>query len=85
MPGANTGGNMRELSSLKKFALPPELRLILACLRITPEVQAVRQIEELSRAQIDWPVFLRGVDRHRVAPLVYRNLRRYAAKTRSGP
>jgi hypothetical protein len=68
---------MGEFYSWKKFDLPTELRLILACLRITPDTKEVRQIEELSRAKIGWPDFLRWVDRHRVAPLVYQNLRRY--------
>ncbi len=68
---------MRVLYSLKKFDLPPELRLILSCLRITPNQKEVRQIEKLSGAKIGWPDFLRWVDRHRVGPLVYQNLRRY--------
>jgi len=68
---------MRELYSLKRFDLPPELRLILSCLRVTPNEKEVRQIEELSRTKISWPDFLRWVDRHRVAPLVYQNLRRH--------
>jgi hypothetical protein len=68
---------MREFCSFRSFDPPPELRLILACLRITPDAKEVQQIEELSRAKIDWPDFLRWVDRHRVAPLVYQNLRRY--------
>jgi len=35
----------------------------------------------LSQTAIDWPDFLRRVDRHRVAPLVYTNLSRYAGQT----
>ena len=65
---------------MKRSDLPAELRLILSCLRLTPTETEVRQIEELSRAKIDWPDFLRWVDRHRVAPLVYRNLRRYGGR-----
>lgn len=68
---------MRELYPLNRFDLPTELRLILILSRITPTQKEVQQIEELSRAKIDWPDFLRWVDRHRVAPLVYQNLRRY--------
>jgi hypothetical protein len=68
---------MREFYSLKSADLPPELRLILSCLRITPNEKEVQQIEELSRAKIGWPDFMRWVDHHRVAPLVYQNLRRY--------
>ena len=72
---------MREFNSLKSFALPTELRLILSCLRITPTGKEIRQIEELSRAKIAWPEFLALVDRHRVAPLVYTNLKRFAGNT----
>ena len=68
---------MREGYSVKRFDLPTEVRLILSCLRITPNEKEVQQIEELSRAKIGWPDFLRWVDRHRVTPLVYQNLRRY--------
>jgi hypothetical protein len=71
---------LREFYPLKRFDLPIELRLILACLRITPNEKEVQQIEELSRAKIGWPDFLWWVDRHRVAPLVYQNLRRYGGK-----
>lgn len=66
---------------MKRFDVPPELRLILSCLRITPNEKDVQQIEELSRAKIGWPDFLRWVDRHRVAPLVYQNLRRYGGNS----
>ncbi|MHB8069319.1 MAG: hypothetical protein ACYDIC_15615 [Desulfobaccales bacterium] len=72
---------MGEFYSWKRSDLPAELNLILACLRITPNEKEVRRIEELSRSEIAWPAFLEGVDRHRVAPLVYTNLSRYAGKT----
>ncbi len=71
---------MRELYSLKRFDLPPELRLILSCLRLSPNDLEVQQIEKLSRTASEWPNFLRWVDHHQVAPLVYTNLRRYAGK-----
>jgi hypothetical protein len=68
---------MVEFCSLKKVELPAEKRLILSCLRLTPNDKEVQQIEKLSRGKIGWPDFLRCVDRHRVAPLVYHNLKRY--------
>jgi len=68
---------MREICSFTYSDLPPELRLILACLRLTPNEKEAQQIEGLSQSEIAWPDFLRWVDRHRVAPLVYQNLRRY--------
>ncbi|WP_041283808.1 nucleotidyltransferase domain-containing protein [Desulfobacca acetoxidans] len=73
-PGDNF---VRENFKLDRTAMPPELQLVLACLRKAPHEQEVQQIERLSRGKIAWPDFLRWVDRHRVAPLVYENLRRY--------
>lgn len=72
---------MRGICSFTRSDLPPELRLILACLRVTPNDKETRQIERLSQNGAAWPVFLKLVDRHRVAPLVYTNLSRYAGKT----
>lgn len=63
--------------SPKGINFPPELKLILACLRITPNEQEAQRIKELSRTDIDWPQFLRWVDRHRVAPLVCQNISRH--------
>lgn len=74
---------MRESYSFTPPDFPPELRLILACLRITPNKEEVNRIERMSRAQITWPDFLKWVDRHRVAPLVYTNLSRYTDKVPS--
>lgn len=65
----------------KRSDLSPALRLILSCLRLRPDEKEARQIEELSRAKISWPDLLKWVDRHRVAPLVYTNLSRYAGST----
>jgi Uncharacterised nucleotidyltransferase len=71
---------LAKFCALKEFDLPPELRLILSCLRLTPKEKEVQRIAELSSAKIGWPEFLKWVDRHRVAPLVYQNLRRYGGK-----
>ncbi len=72
---------MREICSFIQSNLAVEMRLILACLRVTPNAKEARQIKGLSRTDIAWPEFLRWVDRHRVAPLVYTNLSRYGGKT----
>lgn len=56
---------------------------MLACLRILPEEKEVQQIEKLSNTKIAWHDFLMLVDRHRVAPLVFTNLNRYAGE--AGP
>ncbi|MHB8066271.1 MAG: nucleotidyltransferase domain-containing protein [Desulfobaccales bacterium] len=72
---------MREICSFARSDLAPELRLILACLRVTPDEKEAQQIGRTCQAEISWPDFLEWVDRHRVAPLVYTNLSRYAGKT----
>jgi hypothetical protein len=72
---------MKGICSFNLSGFPPELRLILACLRLTPNGQEAQRIEKLSQTKLSWPDFLWGVDHHRVAPLVYVNLSRYAAKT----
>jgi hypothetical protein len=51
---------------------------MLACLRILPNDKEVQQIEKLSNTKIAWHDFRMLVDRHRVAPLVFTNLQRYA-------
>jgi hypothetical protein len=58
-------------------SLPPEFRLLLACLRLAPSEPEILQIASLSRSGIAWPSLMSLVDRHRTAPLVYQNLRRY--------
>lgn len=58
---------------------------MLACLRLSPNDMEVRQIEKLSKTKINWPDFLRWVDRHRVAPLVFTNLNRYAGEAVPSP
>jgi hypothetical protein len=58
--------------------LSPELRLMLACLRALPNEKEVQQIKKLSDTKIAWHDFRMLVGRHRVAPLVFTNLNRYA-------
>ena len=68
--------------------LSPEFHLMLACLRLSPSEKEIRQIADLSRSEINWNSLLSLVDRHRTAPLVYQNLRRYGnnrAGLRYGP
>ena len=71
---------VKMFSCFNSVNLSPELRLMLACLRILPNEKEVQQIEKLSNTKIAWYDFLRLVDRHRVAPLVFTNLNRYAGE-----
>lgn len=68
MPAHVTSG-----TSAPKFA--PELRLLLACARKTLRPVDTERITGLCREPLDWPLFLRLVDRHRVAPLVRQSLK----------
>ena len=72
---------MRPIIDLNLSSLPPELRLILACLRASPNDADAVRIERLSRGTINWESFLAWVDHHHVAPLVYLNLRRFSRNT----
>jgi hypothetical protein len=60
--------------------LSSEFRLMLACLRLNPDDREIRNIADLSRSEIVWPNLLNLVDRHRTAPLIYRNLRHHGKK-----
>ena len=55
----------------------PEMRLVLACSRASIREEESSQIEKLSHGPIDWKAFIKLVARHRVYPLVYRNLSRH--------
>ena len=58
-------------------SIPLELRLILSCLRASAGQKEGDQISELYRRAIDWDIFIRLVDRHRVPSPVYQNLNRF--------
>ncbi len=53
----------------------PELRLLLACARKTLRPVDAESIARLCHGPLDWPLFLRLVARHRVAPLVWQSLK----------
>jgi hypothetical protein len=53
----------------------PELRLLLACGRKTLRPVDAERITGLCHEPLDWPLFLRLVDRHRVGSLVWQSLK----------
>jgi hypothetical protein len=53
----------------------PELRLLLACAHKTLRAADAERIAGLCREPLDWPLFLRLVARHRVAPVVWQSLK----------
>ena len=63
---------MQELA-LPNF--PPELALTIACARWPLDETGRQEIRRHATATIDWDGFLAWVARHRIAPLVHRNLR----------
>ncbi|MBF0509725.1 MAG: nucleotidyltransferase family protein [Deltaproteobacteria bacterium] len=54
-----------------------ELHFLLACCRFSPSDREIETIRDLSREVVDWERFLALVRRHRVHPVVYRNVYRY--------
>ncbi len=61
--------------------MPAELWLILSCLRISTDQSKRREIDSLGPKAIDWEVFIKLVDRHRVSSLVYKSLSQFAANS----
>ena len=62
--------------NFKASDLSTEMQLLLACLRISPGVDDLKQIEKISRQALDWVRFINLTKRHGVAPLAYANLYR---------
>jgi len=62
-------------STSKAPELEPEFQLLLACARKTLRPVDAERIVGLIREPLDWPLFLRLVARHRVAPLVWQSLK----------
>jgi len=62
------------MPEIKLPKLPPELELLIACSCWPLDASAEQQIQSRATAPIDWDLFLAWVRRHRIAPLVYRNL-----------
>ena len=58
---------------------PPELTLTVACSRWPLDEVGRQEIRRQSDATLDWGRFLAWVARHRIAPLVHRNLRQAAS------
>jgi len=57
--------------------MPGELWLILSCLRASTDQNKRREIDSLGPKAIDWEVFIKLVNRHRVSSLVYKSLNRF--------
>ena len=53
---------------------PPELTLLLSCLRWPQRPQDIERIRAAASIRLDWPLFLRLSLHHRVVPLVSHNL-----------
>jgi hypothetical protein len=53
----------------------PEFQLLLACSRKTLRPAGVERIVGMCHEPLDWPLFLRLVARHRVAPIVWQSLK----------
>jgi hypothetical protein len=74
-PTAATRRNGGATSTTGTAEFVPEMRLLLACARKTLCPDDARRIVGLCHLPLDWPLFLRLVARHRVAPLVWQSLK----------
>jgi len=54
--------------------LSTEIKLMIACARVQVDQETRGKIQRLSRANIDWDKFVKICIRHKVLPLVFRNL-----------
>ena len=70
---------MKDNHNLNILRMPLELRLLLYCLRASADQDVGDQIDSLSRKAIDWDVFVRLIDRHRVVSQAYKSLKQFAA------
>lgn len=52
----------------------PETELLLSCARIRPDRDSVARARSLLQTGLDWDYLVRAASRHRVMPLLYRNL-----------
>lgn len=66
------------MSDIELPELPPELALVIACSRWPLGKTERREIRTRAAAPIKWNLFLAWVQRNRIAPLVYHNLRQTA-------
>ncbi|MBF0549395.1 MAG: nucleotidyltransferase family protein [Deltaproteobacteria bacterium] len=62
-----------------------EMHLLLACCRFSPSDREIETIKDLCRKVVNWKRFLDLVKRHRVHPVVYRNVDRYTREYVPGP
>jgi hypothetical protein len=63
--------------ALRPERLPAALRAVFACLRVSFD-QDTGKLRNACRQIEDWDAFLRWTQRHRVLPMVFKNLRRAA-------
>jgi len=66
------------MSGIELPQFPPELALVIACSRSPLGESERREIQTRAAAPINWNLFLAWVQRNRIAPLVYHNLRQTA-------
>ena len=55
----------------------PEIKLILACARRSPDDDALRSVRTLLEDNLDWPYIVRTADRHCVTPLLHKSLEHF--------
>jgi hypothetical protein len=58
---------------------PPEIRLMLLCMKREMSISQREEAISLISSGIDWKLFYRHVNKHRVLPVVYKNMRTFSA------
>jgi hypothetical protein len=76
--GSHQKGHMKHVLQSALSVLPRELILILSCLRTLNCERESERLRMLVRATKDWERVLTRIDWHKVAPLVYLSLRKFA-------
>ena len=56
----------------------PELELLVRCGRTDPDAECVSRIQELVASSLDWNLVMSSAVSHRMAPMLYRQLGRFA-------
>jgi len=63
----------------------PELEMLVCCARAEPGPEYTARVHELQESGLDWSVVLQLADRHRLTPLLYRQMSRIAPELLQQP
>lgn len=67
----------KQLLKINKRYISPEMSLLLLCCINEPSEPEYKKIQNLIQDQMDWNAFYKLILRHRVYPIVYKNLKKF--------